>query len=51
MAQHTQIDLIDDLTGEEARETVRFGVDGTDYAIDLTRKLEDPHGAERRAHG
>ena len=36
MAQRVQIDLIDDLNGEVAQETVRFGVDGTEYEIDLT---------------
>ncbi|MHA7219235.1 histone-like nucleoid-structuring protein Lsr2 [Arthrobacter sp. MDT1-48-3] len=36
MAQRVQVDLIDDLNGEEAHETVRFGIDGTDYEIDLT---------------
>ena len=36
MAQRVQINLIDDLNGEEAQETVRFGIDGTDYEIDLT---------------
>ncbi|MHA7239574.1 histone-like nucleoid-structuring protein Lsr2 [Arthrobacter sp. TMS1-12-1] len=35
-AQHVQVQLLDDLNGEEAQETVRFGVDGTDYEIDLT---------------
>ena len=28
--------MVDDLDGAEAQETVRFGVDGTDYEIDLT---------------
>ncbi|THJ64493.1 Lsr2 family protein [Arthrobacter echini] len=36
MAQRVQINLIDDLNGEEAQETVRFGIDGTDYEIDVT---------------
>jgi hypothetical protein len=35
MAQKTQILLIDDLDGSEAEGTVRFGLDGTDYEIDL----------------
>lgn len=38
MAQRVQVELIDDLNGEEAQETVRFGVDGTDYEIDLTNE-------------
>ena len=36
MAQKIQIQLIDDLTGEEAQETVRFGLDGSNHEIDLT---------------
>ncbi len=34
MAQHTII--VDDITGETAHETVTFGLDGVEYAIDLT---------------
>ncbi len=36
MARTFHIQLIDDLTGEDADETVRFSVDGADYEIDLT---------------
>ena len=36
MAQKVQVRLVDDLNGEEAQETVRFGLDGTTYEIDLT---------------
>lgn len=36
MAQRVQVQLVDDLNGEEAQETVRFGIDGTAYEIDLT---------------
>jgi hypothetical protein len=36
MAQRVQVQLVDDLNGEEAQETVRFGLDGSDYEIDLT---------------
>lgn len=36
MAQKVQVHLVDDLNGEEAHETVRFGLDGTEYEIDLT---------------
>ena len=35
MAQKIQILLIDDLDGSEADGTVRFGLDGTEYEIDL----------------
>jgi len=36
MAQKTIVSLIDDLSGEEADETVRFGLDGAQYEIDLS---------------
>ncbi|WP_043254038.1 histone-like nucleoid-structuring protein Lsr2 [Streptomyces sp. Tu6071] len=36
MAQKTIIELVDDLTGEEADETVVFGLDGKTYEIDLS---------------
>jgi hypothetical protein len=35
MAQKIQTLFIDDLDGSEAEGTVRFGLDGTDYEIDL----------------
>ena len=35
MAQRMQTLFIDDIDGSEAESTVRFGVDGTDYEIDL----------------
>lgn len=35
MATRTVIEMIDDLDGSEAIETVRFGLDGTGYEIDL----------------
>jgi Lsr2 len=38
MAQKVQTLLIDDLDGGEAEATVRFGLDGTDYEIDLSAK-------------
>lgn len=38
MAQKVQTLLIDDLDGGEAESTVRFGLDGTDYEIDLNAK-------------
>ncbi|MCU1633109.1 MAG: Protein lsr2 [Micrococcaceae bacterium] len=41
MAQRVQVQLVDDLDGEEATETVRFSLDGTDYEIDLTQKNAD----------
>lgn len=36
MAKETVIKLIDDINGEEAAETVNFGLDGTAYEIELT---------------
>jgi hypothetical protein len=36
MAQKIQTLLIDDLDGGEAEGTARFGLDGTDYEIDLS---------------
>ena len=36
MAQRVQIQLLDDITGEEAAETITFGLDGVSYEIDLT---------------
>jgi hypothetical protein len=45
MAQRVQIILEDDFDGGEADETVAFGLDGTDYEIDLSKsnasKLRD----------
>lgn len=36
MAQRVQVQLVDDINGQEAQETIRFGLDGTQYEIDLT---------------
>lgn len=36
MAQRVEILLEDDLDGGTAAETVRFGLDGTEYEIDLS---------------
>jgi hypothetical protein len=35
MAQKVQTFFVDDLDGSEAKGTVRFGLDGTEYEIDL----------------
>jgi Lsr2 len=59
MAQKIQTLLIDDLDGREAEGTVRFGLDGADYEIDLSakhaealRKALEPYvRAGRRASG
>ncbi len=44
MAQRIHVLLIDDLDGGEATGTVRFGLDGTEYEIDLSAA----HGEELR---
>lgn len=36
MAQQVITHLVDDVTGEAADETVRFGLDGKQYVIDLS---------------
>ncbi len=46
MAQKIQVLLIDDLDGGEAEGTVRFGLDGVEYEIDLSAEHA---GALRRA--
>jgi hypothetical protein len=59
VAQKIQVLLIDDLDGSEAEGTVRFGLDGTEYEIDLNaghaRALRDALAryvrAARRAGG
>ena len=59
MAQKVQTLFIDDLDGSEADGTVRFGLDGAEYEIDLnaehTRQLRDALSsyisAARRAGG
>jgi hypothetical protein len=44
MAQQIQTLFIDDIDGGPAEGTVRFGLDGTDYEIDLsTAHNEDLH--------
>jgi hypothetical protein len=41
MAQKIQTLFIDDIDGGEAAGTVRFGLDGTDYEIDLSTAHSD----------
>jgi len=36
MAQKTLVQLLDDIDGSEAEETVSFGLDGNSYEIDLS---------------
>ena len=41
MAQKVHIELVDDLDGSVAVETVAFGLDGRSYEIDLNKKNAD----------
>ena len=36
MAQRVHVQLLDGITGEEAAETIAFGLDGVSYEIDLS---------------
>ena len=38
MAQRMTVEMTDDIDGTEAAETIAFGVDGTSYEIDLSKK-------------
>jgi hypothetical protein len=38
MAQKVEVRLVDDLDGDNADETVKFALDGTEYEIDLSSK-------------
>lgn len=57
--QRTVIELISDISGEEASETVTFGFEGVEYEIDLTdaeasglrEALQPFAGAGRRVGG
>ena len=41
MAQKVVIELLDDIDGSQATETVTFGLDGRSYEIDLNDKNAD----------
>src|SRR5690242_11673394 len=41
LAQRMQVLYVDDIDGSEAEGTVRFGLGGTDYEIDLNKKHAD----------
>ena len=41
MAQKVQVSFVDDLDGSEAEGTIRFGIDGREYEIDLSKKNAD----------
>ena len=44
MAQKVNVFLVDDIDGSNAEETIRFGLDGTHYEIDLN----DEHAEDLR---
>ncbi len=41
MVQRTQVLYVDDIDGSDAEGTVRFGIGGTEYEIDLNKKHAD----------
>jgi hypothetical protein len=41
MAQRTQVVFTDDVDGSEAIGTVKFGLEGTAYEVDLSQKNAD----------
>ena len=41
MAQRVSVDLVDDIDGGSAVETLRFALDGVDYEIDLGKRNAD----------
>jgi hypothetical protein len=41
VAQRTQVLFVDDIDGSEATGTVRFGIGGTEYEIDLSQAHKD----------
>lgn len=59
MARKVHVQLIDDISGEDAQETLRFAIDGVEYEIDLAeenavglRKALEPFVAHgRRVRG
>jgi Lsr2 len=59
MASKTTLELLDDVNGKPAAETLAFGIDGTTYEIDLSEKnakalrtaLEPFVGVGRRTAG
>jgi hypothetical protein len=41
VAQRTQVLFVDDIDGSKAAGTVRFGIGGTEYEIDLSQAHKD----------
>jgi len=50
MAQRTQILYVDDMDGSQADGMVRFGLDGADYEIDLSKKHADQFATANRPY-
>lgn len=50
MAQKIETVLVDDLSGEPAQETVRFGLDGRHYELDLTKDHAEQLRGELRVY-
>jgi hypothetical protein len=52
VAQKVQTLFVDDIDGSDAEGTVRFGLDGTDYEIDLNAKnAQALRGCASALHG
>jgi hypothetical protein len=47
MARKTYVELIDDINGDKAEETVSFALDGVAYEIDLTAENAEKLREER----
>jgi hypothetical protein len=41
MAKRTIVELLDDIDGKPAAETIPFGLDGTSYELDLSKRNAD----------
>jgi hypothetical protein len=41
VARKVEVKLLDDIDGSEADETLKFGLDGTNYEVDLSAKHAD----------
>jgi nucleoid-associated protein Lsr2 len=50
VAKQTTVQLIDDLDGRTADETVRFALDGTNYEIDLSKRNANKLHSEIQAY-
>jgi hypothetical protein len=50
MAQRVSVNLVDDIDGGSAVETIHFGLDGVEYEIDLGKRNADRLRAAMAAH-